>query len=436
MKNVTALMARLDRLDVFEAGKGVTLDELGALAPYLNLTHAVQVLVPAGVRSSVGIWPVHLANTQRVLQDTPNNVIQAYFMWKLISALAPWVGANITTRIVHNETPGPSPGLPTCIAAIEGPSWGDIPDMGALTWTLGRFFVEQAFPESSRRAVEEHLDAVQEQLLSIVRQKEWMTAASVKAVEKTFSRLTRRLGFPSFSSDPILMQTRGINGTTSHVDNVLALARADQARQWRPLAPRIREEPFPLSPTTVNAQYSHYDGLITVPAGIAQYPNLASGLPAHVTYGIFGTILAHELTHAVDERFTSGWDSTSAAALRNHTACLAKQFNAISAGVPLDGAKMQRENVADQGGLHAAFAAWSKLGPDSSLPGMDDFTHEQVFFLSWAQGWCEVATPAFLLRQAKATHAPRFARVLGSLANSRAFREAFNCPREPTCDVW
>lgn len=34
-------------------------------------------------------------------------------------------------------------------------------------------------------------------------------------------------------------------------------------------------------------------------------------------------------------------------------------------------------------------------------------------------------------------HSPAFARILGTMANSRSFLEAFSCPvKEPTCELW
>ena len=62
------------------------------------------------------------------------------------------------------------------------------------------------------------------------------------------------------------------------------------------------------------------------------------------------------------------------------------------------------ENIADNGGLKAAYLAYTQWLHDTNtekrkdqttlpLPGLQHFTHNQLFFLSFSQVWCSVATP-------------------------------------------
>lgn len=88
------------------------------------------------------------------------------------------------------------------------------------------------------------------------------------------------------------------------------------------------------------------------------------------------------------------------------------------------------ENVADAGGVNAAFAAWKEAeGTEHGqlLPGLQSFSKEQVFFISYASWWCGKMRPEAAVNLIyRDPHAPGRARILGTMANSPDFRESFN----------
>jgi len=116
-------------------------------------------------------------------------------------------------------------------------------------------------------------------------------------------------------------------------------------------------------------------------------------------------------------------------------------------GAHLDGKRTQGENIADNGGIRESFRAYRGYveaeGKEPALPGLTQFTAEQLFFISNAQVWCEIQTPESLLAQVLGNpHSPGKFRVIGPIGNSEDFQTAFSCPadspmnRVDKCKLW
>lgn len=204
------------------------------------------------------------------------------------------------------------------------------------------------------------------------------------------------------------------------------------------------------------AFYSRIDHRIVIPAGIMQTPMFSPDLPEYISYGGLGSIIGHELSHAVDagaqEIGTDGvsirwWDNVTTANYEKKATCFVKQYSNYTftdekGGLEkVNGDATMEENIADGGGISAAYSAWKqseKSGRNERLPGLEAFTADQLFFLSYARTWCAVVDPRLAAEaQRFDVHSPRDVRILASVSNSRGFREAFECKvKEPTCELW
>jgi len=76
-----------------------------------------------------------------------------------------------------------------------------------------------------------------------------------------------------------------------------------------------------------------------------------------------------------------------------------------------------------------AYKKWvTKHGEEPLLPGID-MTHDQLFFLNYAQIWCGSMRPEDALTKVRSSvHSPGPTRVWGPLSNSDDFAKAYECP--------
>ncbi|GBL55466.1 Endothelin-converting enzyme 2 [Araneus ventricosus] len=112
----------------------------------------------------------------------------------------------------------------------------------------------------------------------------------------------------------------------------------------------------------------------------------------------------------------------------------------------MNGKQTLGENIADNGGLKAAFHAyqdWVKQHPkELPLPAVP-LSNNQLFFIGFAQVWCSTSTPeAMHLQVLNDPHSPAKYRVMGTLSNSVDFAREFKCPAKSAmnpatkCEVW
>ncbi|XP_073816909.1 neprilysin-4-like [Musca autumnalis] len=170
--------------------------------------------------------------------------------------------------------------------------------------------------------------------------------------------------------------------------------------------------------------------------------------PNAVKYGTLGSLISHELIHGFDDtgrnfdKFGNSrnwWDDKSTEAFNNRTKCFVHQYkNYIYNGHPLPEMASQSENIADNGGVRLAYAAYLHWYENAmrSQPNMKNetlptlkYSGKQLFFINYAQIWCSDIHPAMRnLQTATDTHVPGLFRVIGPLQNFPEFAKEFNCP--------
>ena len=187
-----------------------------------------------------------------------------------------------------------------------------------------------------------------------------------------------------------------------------------------------------------------------------QFPVFDVDVPPFVSYGAFGAVAGHELSHAFDStgrhydqngNYTDWWTKNTVAEFEKRAQCFISQYGNFSIEGPNDkplyvnGRLTLGENIADAGGLSASFSAWQRRRAEKTnqdLPGLGFFTQEQLFFVSYANWWCGTSRKETAINRIYTDpHAPKWARILGTMANSKDFRDSFSCPvKEPTCELW
>lgn len=195
------------------------------------------------------------------------------------------------------------------------------------------------------------------------------------------------------------------------------------------------------------------------PAGILQPPFFSKGQAKSLNYGGIGMVIGHEITHGFDDSgrnydkdgdLKDWWTPDSTQRFLELSKCIVNQYGNFSwdlaNGLNLNGNNTLGENIADNGGIRQAYQAYRNYvkehGEEPPLPGID-LSHDQLFFLNFAQVWCGTHRPEQAVNSIKVdVHSPGKFRVLGSLQNFPEFAKAFSCNKssymvpDNICRVW
>jgi len=171
-------------------------------------------------------------------------------------------------------------------------------------------------------------------------------------------------------------------------------------------------------------------------AALLQPPKFDPAASDAANYGAIGAIIGHEVSHFVDllgaeyeadGRFRRWWTPADNARFEAAYMPLVNQYSAYRPlpDVAIDGKLTLSENIADLGGLVAAFDAYRK-----SLGNKADDTEyvrqqDRQFFIGFARAWRSKYRDEGLRKQLANDHAPESYRV-ATVRNLDAWYEAFD----------
>lgn len=193
-----------------------------------------------------------------------------------------------------------------------------------------------------------------------------------------------------------------------------------------------------MTPPTVNAYYNPSFNEIVFPAGILQPPFYFQHGDDAVNYGGIGYVIGHEITHGFDDQgsqydkegnLKNWWTPEDRKQYETRANKIVDQYNnyVVLDSVHVNGHLTEGENLADNGGLAIAYAAFKMTKEGQSDTLIDGLTPDQRFFLSCAQVWRIKTRPErMLFRINNDPHSPEMYRVNGPLSNMSAFYKAFN----------
>jgi len=447
--------ASLDRVamrDPKNRDNPMTVGELEQLAPAFDFADFFPATGAPGFERLNVTSRKFFEEASAVVDATPVADWRAYLRWHLVRAAAPYLsGAFVQEDFRFNRqylqgAKELEPRWKRCVQSTDR----------ALGDDLGRLYVEKTFGPDSRARTGKMIEALTAALREDIESLPWMTAETKKkALAKLDAFSTVKVGYPEkwkdYSSVEVKRDDYFGNSRRARVFEI----KRDYARIDKPTDRTL----WGMTPPTVNAYYNAANNEIVFPAGILQPPFFDPRVDDAVNFGGIGVVIGHEYTHGFDDQgskfdaegnLANWWTAEDRKAFDERTGCIAKEYEGfvsvkdpVNGDVHLNGRLTLGENTADNGGLRVAYAALQKALGAGPRTKIDGFTPEQLFFLGFANVWCQNVTEAAARQLAQTDpHSPGQFRVIGSVGNTPEFAQAFGCKagqpmvREPACRAW
>ena len=424
--------------------------DLQALAPVLNWDRIFSGSVaPAFAEINVA-EPEFFKGMSRIIGETSLETIKAYLRWQLADSLP----GSILPKALDAEkfdfngrklagTPEQEVRWKRCVRSTDG----------ALPDALGKAYVEQQFPATSKEKAVLMIHDIEAAMDRDIDSLDWMSPATKTRAKEKLHLIANKVGYPDHWRDYSKLDI--VRGDA--FGNNLRATEFESRRQLAKIGKPVDRGEWLTSTPTVNAFYNSNMNDINFPAGVMQPAFFDATQPDALNYGHIGLFMGHEITHGFDDEgrqfdghgnLEDWWTKEDEEKFTQKAQCIVDEYGEFSVGdTKINGKLTLGENTADNGGMRLAWMAYlaraKKDGIDLDKRSQDGYTPIQQLFVGFAQDWCSEWRPE--LERLVATtdpHSPDRFRANGVLVNMPEFGKAFNCkagqPMAPakTCRVW
>lgn len=324
--------------------------------------------------------------------------------------------------------------------------------LSALSEEVGRLYTDRYFPPEAKARVETIVAEVVAAFRQRLEKVTWMSAASRTIALAKLDRLEFEVGYPNRRPETADLQV----DPQDAVGNFERVAARAHRRALSRLGQPVDRGDWWMAPHQVGAVLLFQQNAYNFPAALLQPPKFDPAASDAANYGAIGAIVGHEVSHFVDtlgaDYDASGarrtwWTAADRAGYDAATAPLVEQFSAYLpfADLAIDGTKTLSENLADLGGLNAAFDAHRRSLGDRARDPVHVRRLDREFFLGFAGAWRSKIRPEAVRQQVASndTHAPESYRV-STVRNLDAWYAAFDVqpgqrlylPPEKRVRVW
>ena len=274
---------------------------------------------------------------------------------------------------------------------------------GVLGYAVGQMYAHRYLSPETKAQVEAMVGNIIAAFRRRINALSWMDSTTKAEAQAKLDTLYVGVGYPETWRDYSAYEVKA----DDIFGNLWRGGLFDYHRYVARLGHAVDRKEWVFTPQAVDAMQLPLQNAITFPAGLLQPPLFDAQATAAVNYGALGALIGHEISHtfdiegsAVDStgRVRNWWKPAALAHFKAATASLVAQYDAYKPfpDLAVNGKQTLNENIADLGGLAAAYDAYHASLAGKTDPLQNGLSGDQQFFLAFAQNQCSKSSEAFL----------------------------------------
>nr|XP_053632515.1 neprilysin-1-like [Cherax quadricarinatus]XP_053632516.1 neprilysin-1-like [Cherax quadricarinatus] len=395
----------------------------------------------------------------KLLSSTPKRVIVNYLMWRFVLRYMPYISNYFQQLWQQFRSEVPDPFEERTYLSRWKECAGVVNEgFGAA---LARMYVEKYYDHQISKKIDDLVEEVRTAFHLVIDRQDWLEQEMKQVCSDKLDIMGKKIGYPEYieSTELLDAEFEGLDILEDHfLNNILRMKKHEVWKDVQKLSrPVDKKRDWVIEPLVVNAFHNPTANEIILPLGILREPFYNPGYPMYLNYGSLGVVVGHELVHGFDNHgkrydkhgnVSQWWSEEMAEQFTERAACFVEQYSQYPiemVGKNVDGNETLGDNICDNAGVLNAWLAYTRWrernGEEPYLPGMN-YTVPQIFFITFAQIWCEVVSKEGYEKYSKDMHSPGVYRANVVAQNSQFFADTWGCPvgspmnPEKKCRLW
>ncbi|XP_022248558.1 membrane metallo-endopeptidase-like 1 [Limulus polyphemus] len=371
-----ASIPEADRHDTGAIYNKMTVQELMDIVPEFSWLDYLNTILPINVdefEPVVAYALPYFKQMGRIISETPRSVVYNYALWRFVNNMIPYLNGDFAQKLSEFRK------------VLLGVSanrvrWSQCVDLvnKKMGMAVGAMFIRDNFDPSSKETALEMIHNIRDAFNELLEENEWMDDATRAVAKAKANAMNERIGYPEFLTNPVEL-SKEYDMLVVHEDlffvNVLNVLKVEATKNLLKLRQPVNKDKW---------------------LALIDFVSLSTGRQFDK-----------------DGNLKQWWNNGTIERFRERAQCIIDYYSSYvleDVGLNVNGKMTQGENIADNGGLKQSYRAYKKWvlkhGKESLLPGLH-LSHDQLFFLNFAQIWCGTMRPEDALTKIRSSvHSP------------------------------